>query len=1047
MPSSIADPRIEFLSAMAAALSRYGETADDLEQGLRDCAARLGVFAEFFATPTAVFASFGPSGMQQTVLLRTREARIDLQGLSTVHDVLEGVRGGRLTAEQGLAELNLAMTAPPRFPWYMGVFGSAVGAASFDLLLGGTWREAGIAATVGLAIGLLIALGRRFDRLARLTELLAGLAASLLALGWGHIVHDMSPATVALASLILLLPGLGITLGVAELASRQLAAGSARLAGATVTLLSLSIGSFLGTTILRELDLMPRTHVPAVPTTAAMLVVATALATVALLDRDELPRPRPLARRRVGRDRPDRRALGRVAPRRHRRRHPGQSRRRALEQRVRTADPPPGHAGADARARCPRSGRARLQGHLGLPAHVDRWARGPGRRAGDRRRPRRGPPRRRRDADAAPRRARVDTGRSSVRRRSAAARSGYKRGRPDHPVSVPEEPLDSFSVLIGGKAGDGITEAGGMIAHVLNRLGYRLYRHIDSPSLIRGGHNFVIVRAHRGPYRRAPRPRQRAHRAQRRRPWRRTSGASSSGQSPCTTARRSRPRACPPWPTPCAPASPSRRSSTGRGALSVMRNTAILGAFCKAFSIPWAVLEDVITRYQPKKTELNLKVARRGYDLATEKLLIDLPGGEPLPVVSGLEAIGLGLVPGGLKAYAGYPMTPPAACSTSSPSRRRASSSRSSSPRARSPAMLMALGHAYAGERVAVGTSGGGFALMVEGLSLAGQAELPIVVVLGQRPGPSTGLPTYTAQSDLEFALTAGHGEFPRAVIAPGDVEQAYAWSTLALDLGVEVPAPRHRARRPDAERQRAELRRGGSPASCRASPQLDWDGTPMDTAPGLAYKRYVATDDGVSPLAFPGRDGAVVKVNSYTHDEFGVTTEDPATTVAMQDKWLRKGRAMAAELDTLPAVNVYGDPASPRTVVTWGSPMGALREIAELTGIRVVQPVVLWPFPQRRLDEALAGSEQGRRRRDQRHGSVRRADAPARLARRRHAPPLRRAAVGRRRAAPPRRGDAGMSAANGRGSVGGGAGKPAATPRDLRAEHLVSRAAATSRS
>jgi len=93
----------------------------------------------------------------------------------------------------------------------------------------------------------------------------------------------MSPATVALASLILLLPGLGITLGVAELASRQLAAGSARLAGATVTLLSLSIGSFLGTSILRELDAMPNTHIPDVPTTPAMLAVAAALSTSALI--------------------------------------------------------------------------------------------------------------------------------------------------------------------------------------------------------------------------------------------------------------------------------------------------------------------------------------------------------------------------------------------------------------------------------------------------------------------------------------------------------------------------------------------------------------------------------------------------------------------------------------------------------------------------------------------------------------------------------------------------------------------------------------------
>ncbi len=277
------DPRIEFLSAMAAALSRYGETADDLENGLRDCAARLGVYAEFFATPTAVFVSFGPSGLQQTVLLRTREASIDLQGLSSVHDVLRGVVDGRLTAEQALAELRLVTTAPPRFPWYMGVLASGVGAAGFDLLLGGAWREAGVAATVGLAVGVLIALGRRFARLARLTELLAGLTASLLALAWGHVLHEMSPATVALASLILLLPGLGITLGVAELASRQLASGSARLAGATVTLLSLGIGSFLGTSILRELALLPHTRPPDVPTTPPMLATAAALSTVALL--------------------------------------------------------------------------------------------------------------------------------------------------------------------------------------------------------------------------------------------------------------------------------------------------------------------------------------------------------------------------------------------------------------------------------------------------------------------------------------------------------------------------------------------------------------------------------------------------------------------------------------------------------------------------------------------------------------------------------------------------------------------------------------------
>ena len=95
----------------------------------------------------------------------------------------------------------------------------------------------------------------------------------------------------------------------------------------------------------------------------------------------------------------------------------------------------------------------------------------------------------------------------------------------------------------------------------------------------------------------------------------------------------------------------------------------------------------------------------------------------------------------------------------------------------------MALGLAYAGEKTAVGTSGGGFCLMTEGLSLAGMSEIPVTIVMGQRPGPSTGVPTYTAQSDLHFVLNAGQGEFPRLVVAPGDPEEAYTWSATALML------------------------------------------------------------------------------------------------------------------------------------------------------------------------------------------------------------------------------------------------------------------------
>ncbi|MGE5228326.1 MAG: 2-oxoacid:acceptor oxidoreductase family protein, partial [Deltaproteobacteria bacterium] len=349
--------------------------------------------------------------------------------------------------------------------------------------------------------------------------------------------------------------------------------------------------------------------------------------------------------------------------------------------------------------------------------------------------------------------------------------------------------MDSFSVLIGGKAGDGITQAGSMIAHLLNELGYRLRTYVDSPSLIRGGHNFVIVRAHRG--------RIAAHRDHinvvialtpdtlDRHHWR-------LKQRPVTVFDNQtiEPTSLPSMAHPFRTGIPVKTILEQEEAPSVMRNSAILGAFCKAIAIPWETLEDVIRRYQPKQTELNLRVARRGFDLATEKLLIDLPGGGPRPVMTGLEATGLGLIRGGLKAYAGYPMTPASGLLHFLARQAPRFELKVVQPEGEIAAVMMALGHAYAGERAAVGTSGGGFALMVEGLSLAGQAELPIVFVLGQRPGPATGLPTYTAQGDLHFAMSAGHGEFPRLIVAPADVEQAYAWSTYAMDAAWKYQLP-----------------------------------------------------------------------------------------------------------------------------------------------------------------------------------------------------------------------------------------------------------------
>jgi uncharacterized membrane protein YjjP (DUF1212 family) len=251
------DPRMEFLSAMAAALSRFGETADGLESGLQACARTLGVEVAFFSVPTAVLVAYGHGAAMHTVLLHTRDSAIDLEALSLLHETLLDVTRGRRSAAQGLAEVRLITASPPRFPWYMRVLASGLGAAAISVFLGGGVRELTAAIPVGVAVGALSVIARRTERLTSLVELLAGFLAAVLTLALGQVLPHFHLATVVLAGLILLLPGLSITLGVSELAARHLVSGSARLAGATVSLVSLGLGVAVGYAIFTKLGWVP----------------------------------------------------------------------------------------------------------------------------------------------------------------------------------------------------------------------------------------------------------------------------------------------------------------------------------------------------------------------------------------------------------------------------------------------------------------------------------------------------------------------------------------------------------------------------------------------------------------------------------------------------------------------------------------------------------------------------------------------------------------------------------------------------------------------
>lgn len=499
--------------------------------------------------------------------------------------------------------------------------------------------------------------------------------------------------------------------------------------------------------------------------------------------------------------------------------------------------------------------------------------------------------------------------------------------------------MDNFSTLVGGIAGDGINEAGVTVARLFNRLGYRIYMYYDYPSLIRGGHNFSLIRASREKIG--------SHLDQadvlialnqetlEKHAGRLKESSFVVYDRDKVKTEMTKQKGC---------GLPVSEILKEEEALPIMKNTCILGGFCRIVGIEWPVLEEVLKKHIPKKLEQNLRVARRGYDSAVELCRVDKLDQERLPIMTGNQAIGLGLIKAGLQAYVAYPMTPSSSLLDFMARSAPDFGLKVVHPENEIAVMLMAQGFAYAGVKAAVGTSGGGFCLMTEGLSLAGNAEMPVVIMMGQRTGPSTGLPTYTAQGDLHFILNAGQGEFPRFVVSPGDAEDAYYWSGVALNMAwkYQVPAFILSDKTASEGLYSFSLSDAGDPSEEAPS---RWDGREK-------YNRYRYTDSGVSPLAFPPQEGQVIKADSYGHDEYGITSEDPQTTREMSDKRLLKGRSLAREMERYETVKVFGDGKT--ALLTWGSNKSVCREAAEKFKLKTVQVLVLSPFPAEKLKEAL---------------------------------------------------------------------------------------------
>jgi 2-oxoglutarate ferredoxin oxidoreductase subunit alpha len=488
-------------------------------------------------------------------------------------------------------------------------------------------------------------------------------------------------------------------------------------------------------------------------------------------------------------------------------------------------------------------------------------------------------------------------------------------------------------VLIGGEAGEGIKEAANLLAKVLVNLGYYAFTYHDYPSLIRGGHNFSTVRFSNEEVL-APAKTSDIIVALNQESYDRHREELKEGGVAIVDLSVEAEKAV---------KVPFKKLTKG-----VTTSSAVLGALLKAFKLPVEEGEAVVKEL-PNPQE-NLRVLRAAYQEAQEvEELIEAEGikGE---YFSGSEGIALGAVDGGLDLYVAYPMTPASPVLHFLAKHKKELGIKVIQPENEIGVINFALGAAYAGAVTMTGTSGGGFALMTETLSLAGMSETPVVIYEAQRAGPSTGVPTYTEQADLLFVLFAGHGDFPKVVVGPSTAAECYQLTKEALkiawkyQLPVVVLSSKNVAESFFTEKLFREQE--------KAKPLL-WDGKGE-------YRRYEITENGVSPMAFPGTKGAVVKANSYEHDPYGITTEEPKQVKEMKEKRQRKWEALKEELlSDQKWVKVGGDLNSDRVIVTWGENWGACKEVGELLGYKVVKPSLLLPFPEQRVKEELEGAKE----------------------------------------------------------------------------------------
>ena len=375
-------------------------------------------------------------------------------------------------------------------------------------------------------------------------------------------------------------------------------------------------------------------------------------------------------------------------------------------------------------------------------------------------------------------------------------------------------------------------------------------------------------------------------------------------------------------------------------------NTLCLGAAAYLYDLNVKKAKELICEAYGKYGEMNCTAFDLAYsytakNFSKHQIKIKKPIKKTnMGFYEGNEAFGWGFIKGGGTFYAAYPMTPATGALHFLANKQTEYKLTVVHPEDEIAAANMAAGAAIAGARSATGTSGGGFALMNEAVSFCGIAEIGMVYYLVSRPGPATGLPTWTSQGDLLYAIYSGHGEFPKVVLAPGDVDESFELSHAALDLAAQLQTPVLVV---------SDKLIGESSSSTKYFPDIDVKiekGKVLNEIDEDNFKRYAFTKDGVSPVSIPGTPGGEFLCNSYEHDEFGFSTEGADSSEKMFKKRMLK---IQTALKICPKANFFGSKKAKKIILSWGSPKGAILEALKLMDNKddfaFLQLKTLWPI------------------------------------------------------------------------------------------------------